>query len=239
MFVLSRVQLCTSVRPVARRIVTFHGLPKGWMHDEVVKFVDIVAAKVGAPAPGQGERDQTVSSTTGTSGSPAAGDASALSQSAFVKRVRIPFGRRTGVLYGDPTLELTSNEVADALLNLNFDEYSDSRRRIHFTEVSLAEYEAKERAAAVRKKLEEDEDDLALSTLDLDRFLLDPDLLFDMKKRRQRRRLTLKERINVESFREREDAAAVEEQGEIGLLGRGSAQNLGIPAPYVQGRKGF
>jgi hypothetical protein len=240
---LSRLLRCPSIaaaaaaKPRTIRVLKMHGLPRGWMHDEVVKFIDVVATNVGAtgtkpPEGGVFPEDDTQRNEKDVMDT-------ALSQSAFVRRVRIPFGRRTGVLYGDPVVEVTSDVVADALLSLTFDEYSDSRRRLRFTEEDADAHSAKELAASTRMQREETEDALALATLELDRFLLDPDLLYDMKKRRQGRRLTLKEKIRVDTFRESDEDETVGSQGDLSSLGRGSSQNLDIPLPYVQGRKGF
>jgi hypothetical protein len=242
MLALSRALFCattasrasaTAPTPV-RRVVKMHGLPRGWMHDEVVKFVDSVASRVGAAA--------SVESSGKDSHHGDADDdePSALpNSSTHVHRVRIPFGRKTGVIYGEPVIELNSSAVADALLTLTFDEYSDSRRRLHFSEVDADDYASKQTSAASRQQKEDEEDALALSTLDLDRFLLDPDLLYDMKKRRQRRRLTLRESIDIPSFRDNVDQPTVMDQGDTNLIGRGSPQNLDIPVPYVRGRRGF
>lgn len=231
MMFVCRTLLCASHSGAApsssaRRVVKMHGLPRGWMHDEVVKLIDVVAARINAPVPPD--------DVSGGS------EESALANSSpFVRRVRIPFGRKTGVLYGDPVVEVTSSHVADALLSLTFDEYSDARRRLHFTEVDLQEYDAKRDFAKSRAAREEQEDAQALATLDLDRFLLDPDLLYDMKKRRQRRRLTVRDSIDVPSFRNDVTKPTVGEQGDLNTIGRGNHQNLDIPMPYVQGRRGF
>lgn len=239
MFSVARLLFCASTSTAShgggagassslRRVVKMHGLPRGWMHDDVIKFVDSIAARLA---------DTT---TTPSEGANEADETSALPNSSInVHRVRIPFGRKTGVIYGEPIVELNSSAVADALLSLKFDEYSDSRRRMYFTEVDAAEYASRQSTAASRQQKEDDEDALALSTLDLDRFLLDPDLLYDMKKRRQRRRLTLRESIDLKSFRDKDDQELVTDQGDINLMGRGNAQNLDIPIPYVRGRRGF
>lgn len=62
-------------------------------------------------------------------------DGSALpqTQSPFVHHIFLPFGRRTGLVYGDPVLLLTSMALANYLVNdLNFSD-DDYRQRIYFT----------------------------------------------------------------------------------------------------------
>jgi hypothetical protein len=73
--------------------------------------------------------------------------------------------------------------------------------------------------------------------MDLDRYLLDPDLLYDIEKMHQPRKMTRSGKIYVESFRTT-SAASVGESNEADI-GRGSMQNLPLPVPYVQGRRGL
>lgn len=191
------------------------------MHDEIIQFVDSIAANIKAPVPTptQGQEEMESSLTT----------------SPFVSRVRIPFGRRTGIVYGEPTIELRSNEVADALLSIPFSElYDDYRRKMGFQEVAPTPHRSAESVEAQ----EEEEDRRALETMEVDRYLLDPDVLYDMKKMRQNRLLTSSQKINVPSFLVNDESDTVKSQ-DLLELGKGSMQNLPIAVPYVRGRRGF
>lgn len=201
-------------------------LPKGWMHDEIVEMIDAVASKIGAVPPQDEGRG---------------GSETSLQRSPFVRRVRIPFGRKTGVAYGQPLVEVTLDAVADALLSLDMSEYSDSRRRIMFEEVDPKTFPDGSTWQRLRQVQEDEEDCQTLETLELDRYLLDPDLLYDIDKRRQRRRVTSRETIRLPTFRTQEEAITVADHDEDSAMeiGRGSVQNARVPVPYVRGRRGF
>lgn len=179
------------------RALQLHNLPRSWMYEEIVEFLHQVAEHAGIEQPsyhptascnsdGNEESDSAVPHVT----------------SPFVARLHIPFGRRTGIVYGTPTILITSDSLADYLLrDLTFDP-DDYRSRIYFTETKADRWyngvgglsAVSEEAAVVAEQQQ------ALSTLELDRYLLAPDLLYDMAKMRQRRLVTRRSKLLLHTF---------------------------------------
>ncbi|EPY24758.1 hypothetical protein STCU_07019 [Strigomonas culicis] len=210
------------------------------------------------------------------------GEAEERRRLAHVPRIVLPYGRRTGLVYGEPALLLTSealfhflvasapadrggdgdaDESARPPVAMNADgEYvnalgvpeSDYRHRIYFSAIAddaaerlfhiaqlraiveqLRTAEAGEGGAAVRgftifdtaqqrvtmvEETVEAERAAALQHLCLDRYLYAPDLLYDIARLHQRRVVTARDRVLLDSFVDADDDednnAAVEEAEE-------------------------
>lgn len=204
--------------------VTLHNMPRNWLHEEIAEMIHHVAAHAGIAAPhahpevrgrdahddqGVEDADGSDDMMTGRVSSP------------FIERLHIPFGRRTGLVYGTPKLLLTSRALADYLVrDLNFDP-DDFRSRVYFTHTTPAELPAafqqqshdaagqggeaspSGRASVQYAPIEETverEQDEALRTLELDRYLFAPDLLLDIAKSHQRRLVTKNEKVLLDAF---------------------------------------
>ncbi|KEG08900.1 hypothetical protein DQ04_06221020 [Trypanosoma grayi] len=187
------------------RTVRLHNMPRTWMHEEVVQFLHHVAEHAGITPPTdsatEAECQEQREGEDGEEGEEDTTSAVPYVTSPFVARMRIPFGRRTGIVYGAPVIRLTSNALTDYLLrDLKFDP-DDYRGRIYFTEVTGSEAMAEaaavttDEAAVVRMEQQQ-----ALDTLELDRYLLAPDLLYDIAKMRQRRLVTRQSKLLLHTF---------------------------------------
>ncbi|EKF98641.1 hypothetical protein TCSYLVIO_010460 [Trypanosoma cruzi] len=188
------------------RTVRLHNMPRTWLHEEVMQFLHQVAEHAGIDPPPEATQDN------GTEGSANSKEheeeeeedmTSALPNvtSPFVARMHIPFGRRTGIVCGPPIIQLTSDALAGYLLNdLNF-EPDDYRSRIYFTELVNDKYHEAtrmvEKDEAALLKMEQQE---ALESLELDRYLMAPDLLYDIAKMRQRRLVTRRSKLLLHTF---------------------------------------
>lgn len=234
-------------------VIRLHNLPKNWLHEEIISFIDEVAHHAGIPEPVV--PDSETQEGNGTSSE------SAIPQktSHYVARVKVFFGRRTGLVYGSHLLTVRPAALAKYLVNdLQFEPH-DFRSRMYFTMEESASTEGETAAqktvtsfADVAESVDE-EQEAALRTLELDRYLLAPDLLYDIAKMNQRRLLTSNEQIVIDSFldspeevssangrsgrrgkgtRRRKTRKAKEQED----TGRGSLLNSRIPKPYVQGR---
>ncbi|CCW67909.1 unnamed protein product [Phytomonas sp. Hart1] len=204
--------------------VQLHNLPKNWLHEEIIEFIHQVAEYAGIEAPGlekeesdEGEDQHPALNKVEEAADPqeweATDEDSAIPHvtSPFIRHLRVPFGRRTGLIYGKPTLELTSTALAHYLvedLQLDPDDY---RSQICFTYVELEGEKAKDgpdgstprRRPTTYHEIEETiehEQAEALRTLELDRYLMAPDLLLDITKSYQLRRLTKNEKVFLDSF---------------------------------------
>lgn len=250
-------------------VVRLHNLPRNWMHEEIIEFVHTVAVHAGIPEPEQSSvgwrhaahRSDAANKVADASEQPQAAPNSAvpLASSPYVHRLVLPFGRRTGLVYGTPTLTLTSPALAAYLVNsLQFDP-DDYRNRIYFTTVKESDVQATAGphsgivSFAEIEETVEDEKAEALRSLTLDRYLLAPDLLLDIERLHQRRLVTAGEEVLLDAFLDSEEdgvppAAAVQlRTRDVGTrerrvramqhLGRGSAVNTHIPRPYVEGRR--
>ncbi|CCW64235.1 unnamed protein product [Phytomonas sp. EM1] len=207
--------------------VQLYNLPKNWLHEEIIEFIHQVAEHAGIEVPNPGEKESDELDNQ----HPALEDASVEVEgenpcdleendedsaiphitSPFIRHLRIPFGRRTGLVYGKPTLELTSAALAHYLvedLHLDPDDY---RSQIHFAFVDSdftkgrrdRDSSTSRRRPTTYHEIEESvehEQTEALRTLELDRYLMAPDILLDITKAHQRRRLTRNEKVLLDSF---------------------------------------
>ncbi|KAG8341472.1 hypothetical protein ERJ75_001008500 [Trypanosoma vivax] len=182
------------------RVLRLHNMPRSWMYEEIVEFLHQVAehASIEFPRSKPGE----VRSGSGMNGDTNEDSAVPHTVSPFIARIHIPFGRRTGIVYGTPTIHVKSNDLANYLLGgLEFD-LDDYRRRIYFTE---AECNTSMRGLRMDDETAADvEQEQALSTLELDRYLLAPDLLYDISRMRQWRLITQKSKVLLRTFTDEE-----------------------------------
>lgn len=187
-----------------------------------------------------------------------------------IHRLIFSFGRQTGVVFGTPRLVIAaSSPLCDLLLHrLPPLEDDDYRCRIYFTEEETTEKHvwglgsdesvggSSSSHTSIVELIEEsieEEKAVALRQLELDRYLFAPDLLYDLQRLHQRRRLTSNEEVLLLSFMAADEEAFSQRFGKTaqksgkrklrrrvkdlaGVLGRGSMQNTPIPKPYVQGR---
>ncbi|KPA77230.1 putative mitochondrial hypothetical protein [Leptomonas pyrrhocoris] len=222
--------------------VALHNVPRNWLHEDIVHFIHQVAQHAGIAAPStaasplheaspastaadEKDDDNRNDTTEGDEDSP-----STMSRvtSPFVHRLHIPFGRRTGLVYGSPKLLLSSARLATYLTSeLTFDA-DDFRSRVYFTKLTPAELPAKlqqqqpsssssssshgeggpsaasdsfaqVRYTPIEETVEQEKAD-ALRTLELDRYLFAPDLLLDIAKSHQRRLVTKNEKVLLDAF---------------------------------------
>ncbi|KAG5509395.1 hypothetical protein JKF63_06705 [Porcisia hertigi] len=230
--------------------VTLHNMPRNWLHEDIVEMIHQIADHAGIAEP---QAPHAFHSASGREATAAGGEdgkddtdegaSSALSRmsSPFVRRLHIPFGRRTGIVYGSPKLLLTSPQLADYLIHeLTFDP-DDFRNRVYFTRSKTEEvprsYQKPQQlhgergvdheaatdngvAQVVYTPIEETverEQDEALRTLELDRYLFAPDLLLDIAKAHQRRLVTKREKVLLDAFVDgEEDSEENEEEEEDG-----------------------
>ncbi|ESL10701.1 hypothetical protein TRSC58_01561 [Trypanosoma rangeli SC58] len=194
------------------RTVRLHNMPRTWLHEEVLQFLHQVAEHAGIAPPfsatateadGHHHEEEDADDEDVTSAVPHV-------TSPFVARMHIPFGRRTGIVYGAPIIQLTSEALVCYLLNdLRFDP-DDYRSRIYFTEVVSDVRHAFTTTATeltdAEASLKQEQRD-ALETLELDRYLMAPDLLYDMAKMRQRRLVTRRSKLLLHTFADAESPA--------------------------------
>ncbi|EKF28128.1 hypothetical protein MOQ_008135 [Trypanosoma cruzi marinkellei] len=188
------------------RTVRLHNMPRTWLHEEVMQFLHQVAEHAGIEPPpeaaqGNGTEERANGKEQEEEEEEDMTSAVPHVTSPFVARMHIPFGRRTGIVCGSPIIKLTSDALAGYLLNdLNF-EPDDYRSRIYFTEVlNDKHHEAKtmvNKDEAALLKMEQQE---ALESLELDRYLMAPDLLYDIAKMRQRRLVTRRSKLLLHTF---------------------------------------
>ncbi|RNF07087.1 hypothetical protein TraAM80_03574 [Trypanosoma rangeli] len=204
----------TSLLPASGtlRTVRLHNMPRTWLHEEVLQFLHQVAEHAGIAPPssaaateadGHRHEEEDADDEDVTSAVPHV-------TSPFVARMHIPFGRRTGIVYGAPIIQLTSEALVCYLLNdLRFDP-DDYRSRIYFTEVVGDMHHAFTTTATeltdAEESLKQEQRD-ALETLELDRYLMAPDLLYDMAKMRQRRLVTRRSKLLLHTFADTESPA--------------------------------
>eukprot|EP00796_Vickermania_ingenoplastis_P008941 gene8941-6273_t len=238
------------------RVLRLHNLPRNWLHEEVVEFIDQVAENAGiappsppeqsaAAAPGREDKEGVDRSSVDEDAAdemdteaPATASHLPLATSPFIYHLTIYFGRRTGVVFGSPRLVLTSSALCDVLLKGVPLEEDDYRARIYFTEevpkaaagggeaTSAASFLSVAEATASSSKsgavgsgaalspfcaLEAMEESLeqqqraALESLELDRYLFAPDLLYDLERLQQRRLITSREAVLLDSFADGEE----------------------------------
>lgn len=219
------------------RTLRLHNLPKNWLHEDIVQFLEQVASYAEIdppPSPSlstsmptltrngfsdvdEGESDENRAPLTNSS------RISEHVTSPFVHRLTIFFGRRTGIVFGSPRIVITSSVLCDVLLKGIPFEDDDYRARIYFTEENegpLASSSSQNGVTAshssssalpacsslqeIKETLEE-EQQVALEQLELDRFLFAPDLLYDIARLHQRRLVTRSESVLLPSFRDADD----------------------------------
>lgn len=204
------------------RTLRLHNLPKNWLHEDIIQFIEQVASHAGIPALPPSAPPSPSSSS----------ESSPHTTSPFVHHLTIFFGRRTGIVFGAPKIVLTSSPLCDVLLQgIPFEE-DDYRSRIYFTEEAAspsttspfsssadaptsrlsasASLPSSSSLQGIKETLEEAQQ-VALEQLELDRFLFAPDLLYDIARLHQRRLVTRSESVLLRSFR---DAANDEEEDE-------------------------
>lgn len=236
------------------RILRLHNLPRNWLHDDILQFIDQAAASFGIEPPPPASTSH--SSDHRHHQEEEGGDATGIPRttSPFVHHLTVFFGRRTGIVFGSPRLVLTSPALCDALLRGVPLEPDDYRSRIYFTEEKeeqqqqeqgdTAPHEGKGRTTmrkpyssplvALEESLEE-EQRLALEHLELDRYLFSPDLLYDIQRLHQRRFITQREAVLLDSFtdgKEDESMGQGESEGE-------DADNDGAAPSRSEGRRGI
>ncbi|KPI84625.1 hypothetical protein ABL78_6330 [Leptomonas seymouri] len=208
--------------------VALHNPPRNWLHEDIIEFIHHVAQHAGiAPPPTPTPSDSTLphQAEQRTSAEDDYDEESASSMSRvtspFIHHLHIPFGRRTGLVYGSPKLCLSSARLATYLKKeLTFDD-DDFRSRIYFTELTPAELPAsfqqqppqhgesnpsassdsvaRVRYTPIEETLAKEQEE-ALRTLELDRYLFSPDLLLDIAKSHQRRLVTKGEKVLLDAF---------------------------------------
>nr|CCC91524.1 conserved hypothetical protein [Trypanosoma congolense IL3000] len=254
--------LTVPARTPTPRALKLHNMPRSWMYEEVVEFIHQVAEHAGIEVPPSYCRGQS-----GVEGEEGEEDSAVPHvASPFISRIHIPFGRQTGIVYGSPIIFVNSDSLADYLLHdLTFDP-DDYRSRIYFTEVEAGKDTESPRGMSVvdDETALEMEQQHALSSMELDRYLLAPDLLYDMAKMRQWRLVTRKSKLLLHTFGDDEGVADHGKSGVSGEmdtsgikqgsskanqkrlrcagdhkeLGRGSVHSIPLPLPYVRGRRG-
>lgn len=219
--------------------VRMHNMPRNWMHEDIVEFVHTVGTHAGIPAPSlalhQGIDDPGSDSPSGLS------SAIPKTTSPYVHRLSIPFGRRTGLIYGEPRITLASEDLAQYLVkDLKFDP-DDYRSRIYFTREEQRGQEHGTPSSRVVTAFEEVEESMeqeqadALQTLELDRYLMAPDLLLDIAKMHQRRLVTVNEKVLLDSFLDADEDDGIADEGEDGDANHVEASEG--QAPSLRARK--
>ncbi|CAJ1006747.1 hypothetical protein Q4I28_002062 [Leishmania naiffi] len=237
------------VPPVSYLWVSLHNMPRNWLHEDIVEMIHQVAEHAGIATPKAHHPPRSASGlendTTRKEDEEGYTDKEASSvlscmSSPFVRRLHIPFGRRTGLVYGSPKLLLTSPQLADYLIHqLTFDP-DDFRSRVYFTRTNPEElpsgYQQQQQphegggagcgaansdgvAQVTYTPIEETverEQDEALHTLVLDRYLFAPDLLLDIAKSHQRRLVTKNEKVLLNAFLDGEEDSDDDEADEDG-----------------------
>ncbi|TPP46245.1 hypothetical protein CGC21_4720 [Leishmania donovani] len=262
--------------PVSHVWVSMHNMPRNWLHEDIVEMIHQVAEHAGIATPEAPRLSESAAGREGEEGHTGEGTSSALNHmsSPFVRRLHIPFGRRTGLVYGSPKLLLTSRQLADYLIHqLSFDP-DDFRSRVYFTHTKPEELPsgfqqqqqpheggvaggdaangdgvAQVTYTPIEETVEREQDE-ALRTLVLDRYLFAPDLLLDIANgadgdaesaaasltRRQRPRHRHRATSKGGSDKRKSPLTRRVSAGTQKHLGRGSMHNMPIPKPYVAGR---
>jgi len=206
-------------------VMRVKNLPSFWGHSELTSFVAEVATVLSIdPDPPADHAENE----------PEAGDASAgaLATSPFVDRVRIFMGRRSGVATRRGEVQIRSDVLAKALAEMTFD-VDDYRNGMSFERVDNAVLERRQKA----QQTYEEADLTLLEHLDLDRYLMSPDVVLDAAKLRQRRYLTRGQKIDLVAFRDTPEAGPfVAENAESGT---GSSQNTSMRSPYPSKSHGY
>ena len=144
-----------------------------------------------------------------------------------VKYVKLLTGKKTGKSFGAAEVFVTDSSVAQTLCTLKF-ESGDYREPMTFEQVSeedQARRAAKgEQAVTSHRRM--------LDSLDLDQYLMSPDVLYDAAKLHQRKLLTKSEPIEVDSFLDEQPRSR--EACDNERSGRGSSTNVLLPSPYVK-----
>ncbi|AYU77309.1 hypothetical protein, conserved [Leishmania donovani] len=228
--------------PVSHVWVSMHNMPRNWLHEDIVEMIHQVAEHAGIATPEAPRLSESAAGREGEEGHTGEGTSSALNHmsSPFVRRLHIPFGRRTGLVYGSPKLLLTSRQLADYLIHqLSFDP-DDFRSRVYFTHTKPEELPsgfqqqqqpheggvaggdaangdgvAQVTYTPIEETVEREQDE-ALRTLVLDRYLFAPDLLLDIAKSHQRRLVTKNEKVLLDAFVDGEEDSDDEEEDEDG-----------------------
>lgn len=239
--------------PVDHVWVKLHNMPRNWLHEDIIEFIHQVAQHASIAPPSASASSS--SNHPSNSADAAAATASHCSEneenedaeesmldrvtSPFIHHLHIPFGRRTGLVYGSPKLCLSSIKLANYLTKeLTFDA-DDFRSRIYFTKLTAAELpisfqeqqqqqqeEKRESAGTtttttttgfanvrytpIEESIQHEQDE-ALRTLELDRYLFAPDLLIDIAKSHQRRLVTRNEKVLLDAFLDGEEDVVDEE----------------------------
>lgn len=229
--------------PVSYVWVSMHNMPRNWLHEDIVEMIHQVAEHADIAAPEAPRSSESAAGEEDEEGHTGEGTSSALNHvsSPFVRRLHIPFGRRTGLVYGSPKLLLTSRQLADYLIHeLSFDP-DDFRSRVYFTHTKPEElprgYQQQQQQpheggsaggdaangdgvahvtyTPIEETVEREQDD-ALRTLVLDRYLFAPDLLLDIAKSHQRRLVTKNEKVLLDAFVDGEEDSDDEAEDEDG-----------------------
>lgn len=253
------------------RTLRLHNLPKNWLHEDIVQFLEQVASYAEIEPPPSPSLSTSLS-TLAKSGFSDAEEGGSVDNSApsyrepltapstvtdhvtspFLHRLTIFFGRRTGIVFDSPRLVITSSALCDVLLKGIPFEVDDYRARIYFTEEkesplassssrsSVSASHSSSSALPARSSLQEiketleEEQQVALEQLELDRFLFAPDLLYDIVRLHQRRLVTRSESVLIPSFCDADDCTndADEEEEDDGFENevgsdRDEAKNLG------------
>lgn len=135
------------------RTLRLHNLPKNWLHEDIIQFIEQVASYAGIDPPPPSSSSHSSSQDASCSFekremeedgetflsdksfSPATSAPQHVT-SPFVHHLTIYFGRRTGIVFGSPKIVLTSASLCDVLLQGVPFEEDDYRARIYFTEES-------------------------------------------------------------------------------------------------------
>jgi hypothetical protein len=225
--------------------VALHNMPRSWLHEDIIQLIHHVAQHAGITPPSSSHdlaHDQQ-NNVEVAEDKDDEDDDGAISRvtSPFVLHLHIPFGRRTGLVYGTPKLQLSSAALATYLTDhLTFDA-DDFRNRVFFTKLTPAELpsgfrqqqqgeeqpagegdggpaqmpagHARVRYTPVEETIEHEQAE-ALRTLELDRYLFAPDLLLDIVKSHQRRLVTRNEKVLLDAFVDGDEDADDDDDGD-------------------------
>jgi hypothetical protein len=142
-----------------------------------------------------------------------------------VNYAKLLVGKKSGKSYGTAEVSLENKNIARMLCELKFEE-GDIRENMTFSLITEEEEERRARkkgeAASGQRRM--------LETIDLDQYLMSPDVLYDAAKLHQRKFLTRSEQIEVDAFLDdsSKSRAAYRNEGS-----RGSQTNMPLPKHYV------
>jgi hypothetical protein len=134
-------------------------------------------------------------------------------------------GKKTGKSYGTAELSLDNKQIASMLCELKF-EKGDIRENMSFEAVSEAELQQREKkkSEAISRQRR------MLDAIDIDQYLLSPDLLFETAKLDQRKYLSRSERIEVDAFLSDGSKSRETFRNDVG---RGSQLNVPLAQQYL------